>query len=1058
MLKNVFFTAVFLLLNSTFALSQEKIDVWDFGAKQLDASVYNNNLTEAAINSWYSVPAGTGNTAMPTTFTAGDLSWTGGTNDRLRTSNTAITRYDQNVGPGATAGFTGRLYVNAGGSSTRFLTLTLNADDEVSIFTNSDAAGILSFINVANPTSQTDTFAVTNVTAEYKFVAKSAGNYKVYENVSKPSYYQIRRKKAQYVTVTGNVDTTHTTVIPPNYSVNFTNEAGKTWTAPVTDGTYSVTLPVNYNYNLSLGNANGYVITSGENFATTSTSTTHNIAINQVTLYQVSGSISGLSSSSNINNLNLIYTPDPESGTVYDPKPTINRTAGTYTVNLEANITYTISAAGVNDDEIIGNSILISAQNTVSNIVFSAKPKYAVSISSPGLNAAQLGQLQLSFTNVNESGYVYNFADINAISLRNGTYSVLASGLDSYPVELQLTSYLKINNSSQAKILTFIPVKNWSFEDKVITTATPNYKGLNFTGNIANEIAKGHIICQSGSSISIPVNPGEKLKISYYYAANFSIDGNPAIITTSGSTSLVENTEYTYTGTSAGNVLVSMAGLSYISEISKSTIIAYSPTISVGSGKDYPTINAALTAISNMSRTAEERVTVMIDPGNYEEMLVIKNPNITLKNAATSPSIDLSNQGVDISANAVRITSYYGFGYNYFSQGKDNKWNQTVLEVNKANGFTNYSNVSGTTNDSYWNATVVVLANNFEAEDIIFENSFNQYISAKEANDVLVEVVGNKGTRPKTTGNVSVQNRSFVERAAAFAVGNGIDKTFLKNCRIVGRQDAFFGGTNARVAVYKGVVMGAVDYVFGPMIATFYQTKFSMNVSDVSSDAAYLTAPQQVAGRGFLLYECTIGSAIPGVETASLYRAKPGFFGRPWAVNTGEAVIYKATVETSDYPGSVGVSLISPPGWTDSLSGTSDKIYEYQTTELSGVNNAANRVSWSKILTTPFLTDGTEIKPINFTKGNDGWDPFNLSTLGVTSTDSKTAVHVFASAKTVFISNVKANTEVKVYHMNGSLAKMFITKSDTKFDLPTGIFMITVQAEDGIKSVKVLSK
>lgn len=1055
MLKNVFFTAVFLLLNSTFALSQEKIDVWDFGAKQLDASEFNNNLTEAAINSWYSVPAGTGNTAMPTTFTAGDLSWTGGTNDRLRTSNTALTRFDQNLGAGAAAGFTGRLYVNAGGSSTRFLTLTLNADDEVSIFTNSDAAGILSFINVANPSSQTDTFAVTNVTAEYKFVAKSAGNYKVYENVSKPSYYQIRRKKAQYVTVTGNVDTTHTTVIPPDYSVNFTNEAGKTWTAPVTDGTYSVTLPVNYNYNLSLGNANGYVITSGENFATTSTSTTHNIAINQVTLYQVSGSISGLSSSSNINNLNLIYTPDPESGTVYVPKPTINRTAGTYTVNLEANITYTISAAGVNDDEIIANSILISAQNTVSNIVFSAKPKYAVSISSPGLNAAQLGQLQLSFTNVNESGYVYNFADINAISLRNGTYSVLASGLDSYPVELQLTSYLKINNSSQAKILTFIPVKNWSFEDKVITTATPNYKGLNFTGNIANEIAKGHIICQSGSSISIPVNPGEKLKISYYYAANFSIDGNPAIITTSGSTSLVENTEYTYTGTSAGNVLVSMAGLSYISEISKSTIIAYSPTISVGSGKDYPTINAALAAISNMSRTAEERVTVMIDPGNYEEMLVIKNLNITLKNAATSPSIDLSNQGVDISANAVRITSYYGFGYNYFSQGKDNKWNQTVLEVNKANGFTNYSNVSGTTNDSYWNATVVVLANNFEAEDIIFENSFNQYISAKESNDVVLDL-GIRGIRPTTNGDVGVQNKSFVERAAAIGIANGIDKTFLKNCRVVGRQDSFFGGLGARVAVYKGVMMGAVDFIFGDMNATFYQSQFAMNISDASNDTSYLTAPKQVSGRGYLLYECTIGSAIPGTETASLYRAKPGYFGRPWQENTAEAVIYKATIETSNAPGFSGLSLITPTGWLSTLSGTSDRIYEYQTTEISGVNNAANRVSWSKILTTPFLTDGTEITPFNFTKGNDNWDPFNLATLGTGSALAQTSVNAFASGKNVYISNVTSPTQVKVYGMNGSLIKTFKTSRNTNLELNYGLYLISLQAKDGLKTVKVL--
>ena len=1056
--KNIFLTVVFLLLNNTFAFSQEKIDIWDFGAKQFDASLFNNNLTEAGINAWYTVPAGTGNTAMPTSFVAGDLSWIGGTNDRLRTSNTALTRYDQNVGPGATAGFTGRLYVNAGGSSTRFLTLALNADDEVSIFTNSDGAGLLSFINIANPGDQTDTFAVTNITAEYKFVAKSAGNYKVYENVSKPSYYQIRRKKAEYVTITGNVDTTNTTTIPTNYSVIFTNEAGKTWTAPVTDGTYSVTLPINYNYNLSLGNANGYVITSGENFSTTSTSTTHNIAIDQVTVYQVNGSITGLSSGSNINNLNFIYTQDLSSGTVYVPKPTINRTAGTYTVNLEANITYTIFATGVNDDEIIANTILISPENTVSNIVFSAKPKYAVSVSAPALNATQLGQLQLSFTNVNEPGYVYDFADVNAITLRNGTYSVLASGLDLYPLELQLTSYLKVKNAPSIKTLNFIPVTNWSFEDKVITAATPNYKGLAFTGNIANEIAKGHIVCQSGSSISIPVNPGEKLKISYYYAANFSIDGNPAIITTSGSTSLVENTEYIYPGSTAGNVVISMAGLSYISEISKSKIVAYSPTISVGAGKDYSTINDALSAISNMTRTATERVTVLIDPGNYEEMLVIKNPNITLKNAATSPNIDLANQGVDISANAVRITSYYGLGYNYFSQGTDNKWNQIALEVNNANGFTNYANVSGTTNGSFWNATVVVMANNFEAEDIIFENSFNQYISAKESNDVLVEVVGNKGTRPKTTGDVAVQNRTFVERAAAIAVANQIDKVFLKNCRVVGRQDSFYGGTNSRVAVYKGVMMGAVDYIFGPMIATFYQTKFAMNVSDLSSDAAYLTAPQQTSGRGFLLYECTIGSAIPGVETASVYRAKPGFFGRPWQENTSEAVIYKATVETSDYPGSVGISLISPPGWTNTLGGTSDHIYEYQTTELSGVNNSANRVSWSKVLSTPFLTDGTEITPFNFTKGNDNWDPFNLATLGTTTNNSKTAVNVFSSAKTVYISNIKAKTEVKVYHMNGSLAKLFITKSDTNFDLPRGIYMITVQANDGIKSVKVLSK
>lgn len=128
-----------------------------------------------------------------------------------------------------------------------------------------------------------------------------------------------------------------------------------------------------------------------------------------------------------------------------------------------------------------------------------------------------------------------------------------------------------------------------------------------------------------------------------------------------------------------------------------------------------------------MSRTAGQRVTVMIDPGNYEEMLVINQPEVTLKNASASPSIALANKGVDIDPNAVRITSYYGHGYNYYSMGTDQKWNAELLAYNKENGYTLYENKgAGTTNESYWNATVVVGASGFEADGIIFENSFNQ--------------------------------------------------------------------------------------------------------------------------------------------------------------------------------------------------------------------------------------------------------------------------------------------------------------------------------------------
>jgi exo-poly-alpha-galacturonosidase len=142
----------------------------------------------------------------------------------------------------------------------------------------------------------------------------------------------------------------------------------------------------------------------------------------------------------------------------------------------------------------------------------------------------------------------------------------------------------------------------------------------------------------------------------------------------------------------------------------------------------------------------------------------------------------------------------------------------------------------------------------------------------------------------------------------------------------------------------------------------------------------------------------------------------------------------------------------------NSLSGTSDKIYEYQTTELSGVDNSANRASWSKVLTNPFLTDGTEITPFNFTKGNDNWDPFNIATLSTTNDYLKSSVNVFSSKNSIYIRNIKAKSEIKVYGMNGAITKTLTTTSDINFDLPTGIYLVTIQSSDGIKSVKVLSK
>ncbi|MCB9283839.1 MAG: hypothetical protein H6563_07195 [Lewinellaceae bacterium] len=1056
-LKLILYLTLFLFPLLTQGQSTGKTDVWDFGAEQLDTALYNNQLTETIINSWYDpgIPVGSSGNVLPNFFNEGALSWIGGGNDRLRTTNTNLTRYDENIS--TAPGYTGRVYVNSAANVNRFMRLILGEDDEVTVIAKTDAGGILNFQYDDDPLAQTDVVPATSDLVELHFVAKEAGTYRLFDTQGKPSYYRISRKDATYVTLTGGVDVSQAPGIPADYTIVFTNAAGKSWSSLVSNGSYNMEIPAGYTYELSLSGANGYIISNGTSLEVTETTTTHEITIVKVDLYTLSGAITGLGAA--IFDLSLTYTPDPLSGSIYEPALVIDAGAATYSILLEPDVLYSISAEGVNDFSIETDTIIIGNANTNADIIFNPKPVYHVAIEAPGLTSGQLDQLALTFSNLNEPGYEYAFSSATDVYLRDGVYTVAAGGLDEYPLALTLTSNLTVAQADTSKTLSFVPVTVWSFEDRVISYGDPAYKGMLFTGQIANEITKGHLTAKQGSTIQVPVNPGERVTITYYYTADFSIEGGSAITTNTQSTNILEKVDYDYPGSAAGYVTIavgSSVSTTYITEISVATPIPYDSMITVGVDKDYQTINEALDAVRHMDRDDEQRATILIDPGNYEEMLFVDEPGITLKNAAVEPSIDLFNNGVDIDPNAVRITCYYGHGYDYYSMGSNQKWNAEVLAVNKENGYPSAVNTH-----YYWDATVVVLADDFIAEDIIFENSFNQYISQKETEDIVVEADGSKGPRPAEYGNTEVQNKSFVERAAAIAIPSGSDRAILNKCRVIGRQDSFFGGNGSRVVVYKGSAMGAVDYIFGDMTAVFYKTELAMNTSDGSSDQSYLTAAKQTGTRGFLMYECTVTSAKPGLENASAYRSKPGYFGRPWQANTSEVVFYNTTIETSDYPGSEGLSLIVPLGWQNSLGGESSGMYEYGTIEESGVDNGPYRATWATLLNQPVLLDGTEITPFNFTKGNDNWDPLpgliNGDVTEVKNVLPLSAVQVHASGNRVFISRVESTTTVNVFSLSGVLIQSFETNKDREFQLESGFWIVEVIAADGRKAVKVFT-
>ena len=958
-----------------------KIDVWDFGGEQLDETKYNNKLSVDTINSIYPddvVKGSTGATIGSFSFDELVFRYGGRTNARIRTANEAITRYDTR-NPITVEGttLTGYVYSN-NASPTAYVGLKAYPNDIITLYMGSN--GGASTIYFESPSGKILSAESAVEGRKLTFYATEYGEYKIYSINEKLVLYRAERLHTQPVVVSGSIDTTAAPSIGA-YALNFKcTQTGEDIQAEPENGKYSVYLNENYDYTASLVNANGFVIESATDLALANGSgnKTFDIKIKAVDLVKVTGKVTGLSEEA----LKKVQLSFVNTDKIYVPEYTI--TGDDIVINLEKGVEYNVVAEGINDYALNTTTIKADADKA-QNIEFTAKPVYDVKMSFEGLTDATKANAVVTFSNINEEGYNYTFKASDAMKLRDGQYSVKVSGVGSEAVIQGITSNVKVNGAAVEKKVTFKPLSNWDFA--VYNAGNPGietvgedkyYLGLQLSKvNVAEN--KIYLLVnpagtdQAGNpteagSVKVPVKKDDIVTISYCYCAGFSINGEVDVYSNSGSTSQIESTQYiakedgfvTLTAKPGKNADdTENKGQTYFTSIVASPSIPYAEKVTVGADKQFKTINEAIEYVSKMQRSEDQRVQIVIDPGNYEEMLRVKVPNISLVNAAgKKSSIQLTNKGVDIAENVVRITSYYGHGYNYYSMGADCLYNEDVKKANQENGYlSNVNSGSGSTNNSYWNATVVVYANGFEADGIVFENSFNQYISAKEAADTVVcWETGSKGVRSTTVGDVSVQAKSFVERAAAIAILG--DKSAFNKCKFIGRQDTLYGAQNIKAVFEKCDILGGTDYIFGGIIAVFNHCNLVMNTSEAGTDVAYITATQQAGGRGYLMYECNITSTTPGVDTASATRSKPGYFGRPWAGNTSEAVFYNTTIETTDFSGSEGKSLIAPEGWNNSLGGPSPFMCEYGSKELSGEDNSSKRASWAKVLTEPKLDDG----------------------------------------------------------------------------------------------------
>ena len=368
-------------------------------------------------------------------------------------------------------------------------------------------------------------------------------------------------------------------------------------------------------------------------------------------------------------------------------------------------------------------------------------------------------------------------------------------------------------------------------------------------------------------------------------------------------------------------------------------------------------INAALDSARLVYAERGERTTILIEPGTYQEELTIDVPGLTLKNASKKPSIGLKNGGVECDPNAVRITWYYGHGYQYRSMG------------NRIN--------YGGSRERRWNASVLVTAPDFRAENIIFENSFNLYVSEKEAADSLVDISQSDmpwtekerpkkimPVRPKEAGSTEVQKKKYRERAAAISFTEGAKNAHLKNCRAVGRQDVLYGDQGASIYWEKGILQGGVDFIFGAMQMAIDKATIVANINGEKGDKCYISAGRS-EGRGMLFYKCHIRLATKDelVNPISLpFRegtgvGHPVYLARPWRW-WGETVWAYTTWEAG---------ILNSEAWHTGL--VKDKegfnpenpcpnSYEYKSQD-----GSIGRPKWVSVLRKPILPDGTKLNP-----------------------------------------------------------------------------------------------
>jgi pectin methylesterase-like acyl-CoA thioesterase len=182
----------------------------------------------------------------------------------------------------------------------------------------------------------------------------------------------------------------------------------------------------------------------------------------------------------------------------------------------------------------------------------------------------------------------------------------------------------------------------------------------------------------------------------------------------------------------------------------------------------------------------------------------------------------------------------------------------------------------------------------------------------------------------------------------AVALYLNADRSILSDVRLLGDQDTFLIGANARSYIDDSYIEGTVDFIFGDGVAVIQDSQ----IHEKRATGGPITAAKTPASRayGFLFHRCDLtSSAAAGSST----------LGRPWGPDA--QVLYREST--------LGAHINTAQPWTNMSGNTwqNARFSEYRNTG-PGAGSGSNR---------PQLTDAqaAEHTPQRYLAGTDGWNP-----------------------------------------------------------------------------------